>query len=344
MSPEGIRKGPWLRLGREAFREVHGYALHRLESPEVDDHDCYLIERDVAILKHLVRLSVSLDGPDNLGGLLRDAGFLATLLAAPGRTHGTSISAMWTAVQRFAAYRFSADGERLLADVEEHLIPRRPASWDHASRTPGGTRRGSRKLGRLIFAAELLAITNQARAHKSSEQALRDHAFAALCCWSPLRMNEICDLRWEHVVWDRAGDLFPIWVTVARPHGDFQLPVRRNGAGPLTELYNFNEQAQDRRPTGPVFRSLRSPFKPLGGRDAREILYRALERKGLRGANIVDLHAGFADFLERVVGLGELDITELFAYSNHEHTQRLLKQHHAYHLRQEARGNGEPVV
>jgi hypothetical protein len=49
------------------------------------------------------------------------------------------------------------------------------------------------------------------------------------------------------------------------------------------------------------------------------------------------LRAGFADFLEQVLGIGELEITELFGYSNHEQTQRLLKRHHAFHLRERAR-------
>jgi integrase len=336
-----MAKGRPLRLDREALLELHSYAVSRLEGEALPGGDAEQVERDVSTLKHLLRLSLALGGPATPTGLIMNAETLGRIIAAPGRIHGTSVSAMWSAAQRFAAFRRPEEEEKIIAAIDAHLNPRRPLSWDHAERTTGGSRRGTRKRGHLIFAAELLAVTNLARADKRGERAMRDLTFAALCCWSPLRLYEVRELRWEQVSWDRAGDVFPVWVSVSRRNGEFQLPVHRNGAQHLTAFYRMTEAALDHPPTGPVFRSVRAPFAPLSDREARRTLYDALARAGLKGADTTDLHAGFADFLERVVGIGELELTEIFAYSNHDITRRLLQRHHAYHLRQRARGGGE---
>ena len=144
-------------------------------------------------------------------------------------------------------------------------------------------------------------------------------------------------------VWEDDFDakLFPIWVKCERARGPTLLPVHKNARTQLLELHRLTKRAIDRTPEGPVFRILRHPFTRWGDREARDVMYRAIARVGLRDVKLFDMRAALADHLVTMHSITEIELTDLFGYSVHEHARRLLKSHRAWRLNQMV-GTPEP--
>ena len=333
----------WRGFSREALLEVHSFFLQRLQSP--NPVRTTRAKRELSQLIRLLNRSMYLGGPTTLLDLSLDPTLCARIFREPGGA-STSLVSSW--IQVFGDFLRvmlpEQEAARRREAIEERLIPRPTRSWHEVEHVGGGRREGGGRAPRLLFAEDLLAVAEKAKEEKRGEHAQRDLALVSLFCWSPLRSREIENLQWAEVSWHEPQDGAPFtaWVRCRRTECELHLPVHRRAVDPLAVLYAVTKRIMDRRPEGPVFRSLRHPYGPLGYREIKEILDGALSRIGLQ-ATRRDLLAAYAYFLMKIYGYTIPDLREALGYSEVKHARLLLQTHLAWELNRKADERGGPV-
>lgn len=330
----------WDETPREALREILPYALKLLDT----DMPLGQIGRRADFLAWVARRAHELGGQPGLLALRYAPAFCAQIFTHPGSL------GRWAVARRLQAYRdFLLDrlgeeeAERCLADIDQFLIPTGTKSWYRAERRGGG-RPDSRRTPRLLFAQQLLASVEKAGAGKRGEQAIRDQALVATCCWSPLWPGEVVGLTWEQIGWGEAeGDSpFTAWVHCTRSQRELILPVHRNAASRLALLHAVVKRSQDRQPTGPVFRSLCQPYDRLTYRQIKDRVDAALASAGLR-ATRRDLLAAYCYHLKSTYGYQEPDLTVLLGYAEAKTIVSLLESYRAWEADRRADELGGPL-
>lgn len=330
-------------LTRDALVELNTFFLSRLQPH--NGVPTARVEREKSHLARLLRRSMSQGGPTTLVELARNPELCARILRQPGKASASEVSAwlqaFWDFLQAMLPEEEAAHQREA---IDSHLIPRPTRSWHQAERVGGGSSGRLGRAPRLLFAEDLMAVAEKAREGKRGEHAQRDLALVSMFCWSPLRSKEIERLQWEQVSWHEPQDDAPFtaWVRLRRNDFELQLPVHRRAVDPLAVLYAITKRVMDRRPEGPVFRSLRHPYGPLSYREIKEICDDALSRVGLT-ATRHDLLAAFAYFLMKTYDYTIPDLKEALGYSEVKHVRMLLETHHGWELNQKADKRGGPV-
>jgi integrase len=335
-----MRTDPWHDLSREAELDIYRFAVRRLETgKELSPRH---VEVQMRHLRWLLRQSMSLGGPANLVELTQDPDLCARIFREPGKVSRGQVSLILQAFEDFLHLMVDGDAaEGRLEAIEALLIPRQINGWYQKERVGGG--HSTREEGvRLLFAEDLLALTEKAKEGKSGERVQRDLCLVALYCWSSLRVEEIVTLCWEHLSWedDRPDATFGAWVRCSRGDTELTLPIHRRAAQPLAVLYALTKRIMDRQPTGRVFRALRSPYEPLSYRSVKEIYDEALTKTGLQ-ANRRDLLAAYAHHLMTLQGYSIVDLAKILGYNDPHSVRQLLKTHLAWQLNRKVDEGGK---
>jgi integrase len=334
--PNTVSAKPSAELGREALRQIYVFAVTCLSDPANPD-PAYRTEEQVSQLKHVNRKSLEVGGPDTLLELSQSPEVAARLFTEPEPSPYGKVSRRWQTYRRFieTMVRPEEEAATRLRAIEDRLLPRQTRGWHQVERVGGGHRFAGRDR-RLLFAVDLVAICSRAAEDMQGEAAVRAEALVSLCCWSGLRLGEMHFLEWAHLEWEQKpeGKLFPLWVRCRRRSLELHLPVHARGAAALRKLYSLAQRSSDRMPQGPVFRTLRRPYRRLSMRKEREILDEALEQAGFAGASALDLRAALADHLNTYHEVTRLELTEILGYGEHKHVRHLLEGHRSWRLNQ----------
>lgn len=328
---------PTPRLDPEAERELSQFVSSGSNGSSPDMRRL----ADARALRCLLRESVRRGGPGRPTTLLRAEEFCAEILRRPSRS-GPVADRWWNALRAFAESMRSSDPQLLLSidAIEERLVPRDNRKWYVIKRIAGGERGPRRRPRLLLFTSDLLAATQRAQDGRRGEHALRDWAYVAMNCWSPLRAGEIERLSWEQVEFVQASQAtFGARITVPRPGRTWTLPIHARASEPLGLLFAV-QHATDREPSGRVFRSLRPPYAPLSYEQGWRIVRTSLD--GIRpGATRQDLLAAYAYYLKTIHQFTIPDLREILGYSQVIHAHSLLGTHIAWELRQKATAAAE---
>jgi len=316
----------WHGLSREAALDIYRFAVRRLETgAELSPRQ---VEVQMRHLRWLLRQSMSRGGPATLAELAQNPELCARIFREPGKVSRKQVSLILQAFEDFLHLMVDATAAgRCLQAIETRLIPRQVKGWYQKERVGGGHNTKTETV-RLLFAPDLLAITEKAKEGKSGERVQRDLCLMALYCWSSLRVEEIVHLCWEQLLWEdlNPNATFGAWVRCSRYGTELTLPVHHRAAQPLAVLYAVTKRIMDRQPTGPVFRALRSPYEPLSYRSVKEIFDETVAKAGLQTTRR-DLLAAYAHHLMKSHDYTILDLTKILGYAD-SHTVRLLLQTH----------------
>ncbi len=332
---------PWQGLSREAPLDIYRFAVRRLETgAELSPRQ---VEEQMRNLRWLLRQSMSRGGPARLVELVQNPDLCARIFREPGNVGRKQLSLILQAFEGFLHLMVDADvAGRCLEAIEARLIPRPVKGWYQVERVGGGHSTRTETV-RLLFAPDLLAITEKAKADKSGERVQRDLCLIALYCWSGLRVEEIVTLCWEQLLWEdenlNPNATFGAWVRCSRYDTELTLPVHRRAAQPLSLLHAVTKRIMDRQPTGRVFRALRSPYEPLSYRSVKEIFDETVAKAGLQ-AGRRDLLAAYGHHLMKSHGCTILDLAKILGYADPHSVRLLLQTHLAWELNRKVDEDG----